>query len=154
MKDLLIRQIDKQITPIKRFARLERPPHGWIKTIREALGMSLPQAAKRVKMSPQGLQQLEKTEGANTITLASLKKVAAGMNCRLFYVLIPEAPLEETVEKQIRKKAESLVKRTSHSMGLEDQGTDPAEQEYQILKIIEDIKRRKNISLIWEEDSE
>lgn len=153
MFDLMRRQIDQQMVPLRRLARLDRPPHGWIKTIREAYGMTLAQLAKRLGMSSQALQKLEKTEAKGSITLSSLRRAAEGMNCRLFYILIPETPIEKTLEKQIRKKAASIVERAVHSMRLEDQGTGSEEREHQVLKLIDDIKRRKNISLIWEEET-
>jgi predicted DNA-binding mobile mystery protein A len=152
MLNLLRRQFDKQLAQVRPLAGLIQPSKGWIKVIREALGMTLSQLGQKMSMSPQAVEILEKSEAAHTISLKTLQKAAQALNCRVFYVLIPEKSLEETVEDQIQKKAREIVGNISHSMGLEEQSTSLEETKMQIKEVSEKIKRRKNISLIWEEE--
>lgn len=151
MKDLLRRQLDRQFDQLHPLVEVERPSRGWIEAIRQALGMTLLQLGNRVGIKPQVLHKIEESEAAYSISLKTLQKVATAMNCRVFYCLIPEKSLEEMVELQIQKKAKKIVEAIAHSMSLEEQGIMEKETISQIQKVIDDIKRRKNISMIWDE---
>ena len=69
-----------------------RPAIGWLRTIREALGMSTVVLARRLGMSPQGLRDLERSEADEGIRMNSLRKVADALDCDLVYDLIPRHP--------------------------------------------------------------
>ena len=92
--------------------------------------------AKRLGMTPQGVMDLERREVAESITIGSLKKAAAALNCRVLVVLIPEHSLEQTVRDQARKKAEEERYRVVHTMRLEAQHRGVAES----LNIDDDVE--------------
>lgn len=148
---MLRRQIDAQLSCLRK-QPLEKPPQGWLRTIRKALGMTLSQLAKRASISPQSLQRIEISEENETIQLVTLRRIAQALDCRLSYALIPNNSLQETVDAQMMKKAAEIVGNISHSMHLEDQKTNDPELTAQIQNVMNDIKRRKNISLIWEDN--
>ncbi len=86
----MTRQLDDML------AAVELPPvprSGWIASIRQALGMSKTQLAKRVGVTRPSLDELESNEVRETITLASLHKVADALGCDLKYVLVPRKSL-------------------------------------------------------------
>ena len=103
-----------------------RPPSGWIRAIRSALGMTSRQLAARLGLSQSTLAALEKSEADDRITLRSLRKVADALDCDLEYVLVPRAPLTKRVEKRAEVVAHERVARILHTMRLEDQA--PTEQ--------------------------
>ncbi|ARN84287.1 mobile mystery protein A [Candidatus Nucleicultrix amoebiphila] len=152
MRDLIRRQLDKKLNPIRSIFPIERPNEGWLKAIRTSLGMTEQQLASKMGITRQAIKKIEKSEEYNTISLKTLIQAAQALNCKVQYVLVPEKPLEEVVDTQIKKKAKQIVENISHSMGLEEQATSKDELEMQIIKIVEDIKRRKNISMIWDEN--
>src|SRR6266567_3571094 len=78
-------------------ARLRPPVRGWIKAIREALGMSSAQLAKRLKIKQPTVTAMEQSELKGTIQLATLRRIAAAMNCTLVYALVPNDPLETII---------------------------------------------------------
>src|ERR1700731_2404849 len=100
-------------------ARFKPPVRGWIKAIREALGMSSAQLANRVGMKQPSLTAIEQSELKGTIRLATLRRVAEAMDCTLVYALIPNEPLETIVQKQARKVARRRLQSVEHSMLLE-----------------------------------
>ena len=53
-----------------------RPGVGWIASIRQALGMSKTQLAKRIGVTPPSVFELESNEVREAITLNSLHKAA------------------------------------------------------------------------------
>ena len=95
------------------------PRSGWTASIRQALGMSKTQLAKRIGITRPSLDELESNEVKKTITLASLHKVADALGCDLQYVLVPRKPLERQVAEQALKKARSKLGRVNQSQALE-----------------------------------
>ena len=102
-----------------------RPRLGWIRAVRDALGMSTRQLASRMGVSQPTVVQLERSEASGTIQLATLRRAADALNCDLVYALVPRAgSLEATVSTQARRRANSIVHAVDRSMELEDQAVD------------------------------
>ena len=66
-----------------------RPTAGWLRSIRERLGLSLTDLAKRLQVTPPAVRSFERAEAEDRITLASLRRTAAAMDCELIYALVP-----------------------------------------------------------------
>lgn len=113
-----------------RFRQIEpaigrRPPAGWIRAIRDALGMSGGDLAKRLGVSQPRVAQLEKAEVSGDIKIATLERVADALGCDLVYALVPRSgSLEADVRTQARAKAVEQAGRAAHTMRLEDQAAD------------------------------
>ena len=118
---LKLEQTEELLRPFRRLSRAQSPRGGWVRAIREALGMSGAQLAARLNVTRQTIKDLEHSEATGKITLDSLNKLAAALRCRLVYGLVPEKPLEEMQRDRAREIAESLMKPVSHSMKLEAQ---------------------------------
>ena len=73
--------------------------------MRDALGMSSYQLAKRAGFSPTRVRQFEAEEVAGWIRLANLRRAAEAMNCRLVYAFVPNEPLDDIVFRQAYSKA-------------------------------------------------
>jgi DNA-binding Xre family transcriptional regulator len=73
--ELLARMTSLRMSP--------RPRSGWVKSIREALGMSASAFARRLGMSHAGVRKLELAEANDAICLASLRKIAEALDCEL-----------------------------------------------------------------------
>lgn len=128
------------------------PPDGWVKTIRNALGLTAAQLAKRLKIATSNVLILEKRESDQKVNLSSLQRAAKAMNCRLVWAIVPEDPyasLSEIVEKRAQALAEQLVKSTDQTMRLEAQGVKPELSERQAQELAEEMVRDGD-SRIWE----
>ena len=86
---------------------VERPEQGWARAIREALGMTKAQLARRMGVSVSTVAELERSEVRETITLASLHRVAKGLDCRVVYAIVPNGA--DSLESLVRIRAEALV---------------------------------------------
>lgn len=113
--------LDRRIAPMRPVDRFVVPPKGWVRAIRDAIGMSGPQLARRIGVTPQSVLNLEQSEAAGTIRLETLRKAANALNCTLVYALVPDAPLEDRVRQRAKKIALRELGGVSHSMALEDQ---------------------------------
>src|SRR5579863_3004016 len=108
----------RELGPAKRYAP---PVRGWIKALREALGMSTAQLAKRLKIRQPSLVALEQSEAKGSIELATLRRVAAALDCTLVYALVPNKPLEKMVRDRARLFTRNRRRHVEHTMILEDQ---------------------------------
>jgi predicted DNA-binding mobile mystery protein A len=118
------RHLDARVNNQTPVERLTRPPRGWIKALREALGMSTAQLGRRMEISQPGVVMLEQSEALGTIKLETLQRAAAAMNCQLVYALVPNQPLETMVRDRARLIARQHLGTVEHSMRLENQGVE------------------------------
>ena len=100
------------------------PRSGWIRAIRDALGMSTSELARRMGVSKARVGQIERGERERTITLDTLERAARALGCRVEYVLVPREPLDDLVWAQAMAKARAEIGAVDHTMELEDQRPD------------------------------
>lgn len=139
-KRLVLQQLDETLA---RFTGLKTvsPPRGWIRAIREALGMSGRQFAARLGVSPPRVTALEREELSGGLSIKTLRQAAEALDCVLVYALVPRSSLAETVQRQAEKVAGERLARVSHSMLLEKQQLSPEEQRKNIAATVEELTR-------------
>jgi predicted DNA-binding mobile mystery protein A len=116
-----IRSLDKRFTTLRPLAKTQRPPKGWLRAIRDALGLTTAQFARRLGVSQPRIIELEKSEASGTVTLHTLQRAAEALGCRFVYALIPEKPLAGTVRERAELLAQRRLASVEHTMRLEDQ---------------------------------
>ncbi len=144
------KQMDATLRQAASIASIETPRNGWIKSIRQALGMTAAQLGKRLSTSPQSVLALEKREVAGTITLETLERAARALDCRVRVVFVPNRGIEETVYQRAMDRAREERNRIVHTMGLEGQGT--GVREALNLDKIAESWRTKRRTRLWDED--
>lgn len=117
-------RLDEKFESFRPLGRYSPPPKGWVRSIRDALGMSMRQLAKRMQMTAPSIQALEESEASGTIQLNTLRKAAEALDCVVIYSVVPKIPLQKMVEDRARNRAIRALNRVSHSMALEDQQVD------------------------------
>jgi predicted DNA-binding mobile mystery protein A len=122
MDNLRLKQLDERLERFRELRSEPPPKRGWVHAIREALGMSSPQLAKRIKVrAAQSVEDMQDYEVSGTIKLQTLRKLANALECDLVYALVPRKPLQEIRRDQARIVASRQIKRAAHSMRLEEQ---------------------------------
>ena len=114
------KNLDRRLSKLDREGLL-MPPFGWLRAIREALGMSPAKLAQRMGVTRPRVNTLEKAEVTGSTTLKSLREAAEAMDCVLVYAIVPRTSLDQIVRDQAEKKAESELARLHHTMRLENQ---------------------------------
>jgi predicted DNA-binding mobile mystery protein A len=76
-----------------------RPASGWIRAIRAAQKLTLADVARRLKVTPPAIRAFEQAEREDRITLGSLRRTAAAMDCDLIYALVPRSVPKATEAK-------------------------------------------------------
>ncbi|MEX0645711.1 MAG: mobile mystery protein A [Parvularculaceae bacterium] len=153
VKDTYKRQIAKQIDAAAAGAArdLAAPPEGWIATMRKALGMSGAQLGKRLSLSRKRISQAEKAEPDGGVTLRSMHELAAAMNARFVYAILPEeGATKDIISAQAHKKASELVSRACAHMALEQQALEDEQNRSEIERVAEDLLKGPSSDL-WEE---
>lgn len=120
-KRLILEQMSDNVNRYSRLKDSQPPLKGWIRAIREALGMSGVQFAKRLGVSAPRVAILEKTEVTGRVTIRSVRQAADALGCVFVYALVPRGSLKETIRRQALEVARERLKRSSHTMLLEDQ---------------------------------
>ena len=124
MRDLsqIREQLEESLRKYNGLKKTMGPQKGWIRSIREALGMSGRQLADRIEVEQSRIPEMEKTEIHGNITLKSLRRAAEAMNCEMVYAFIPKTSLDASVRIQAEKTAKQKLTTVAHTMRLEEQG--------------------------------
>jgi len=149
MKDA-IRHLDQRFAGLRALANSPRPSKGWLRAIRNALGMTTAQLARRLGVSQPRIVELEQSEVSGKVTLNTLQRAAEALGCRLVYVLVPEKPLAETVRERAERLAERHQSDVEHTMRLEDQAVSSKTARRELReRLIEQLLRRP--ARLWDE---
>jgi len=149
-QSLARKHLDESLNTFRVAAAQSRPPKGWVRAIRDALGMTSRQLAKRMGLSQPTIVALEKSESADTVTLKSLRQAAEALDCELVYALVPRTSLNETVRKRARALAQQKLARMHHTMRLEDQAMNRDHLEEELERQIDKLLEGR-ASALWEE---
>lgn len=142
------RQLDKRFDTMRK-TNFARPQSGWVKAIREALGMTTAQLAQRIGVGQSRAFDIEKAEVSGSLTLDSLERAARALDCELVYALVPRKPLEEMVTQQATVLAVDRVKAARHTMALENQSVDEEDERAQVMQLAKQIAEKSG-SRIWD----
>lgn len=124
---VLARVISKKLQKFPNHAAVPVPPGGWLRAIRFATGMPAAFPARKLGLTQQGFDALEKSEASGAITLKSLKRAADAMDCDLVYAVVPRGggSVAPMIERQAVARARRQILPVAHSMRLESQGSKP-----------------------------
>ncbi len=120
-KKLIWEQLDASLQRLRPLLQVTAPPKGWIRAIRDGLGMTARQLAGRLGIAQQAVARIEKEEIPGAVTIKTMRRVAEGLDCVFVYGFVPRTSLEETVARQAQKVAARRLERASQSMSLENQ---------------------------------
>jgi predicted DNA-binding mobile mystery protein A len=121
-RNLRLKQLSTSLEAFQSARRIRRPVHGWLRAVREALGITQQQVANETQVKRQVIQKFEFAEASDRITLRNLRRVADALGCELVYAIVPKSgTIQELAEREIRNKATKRVLSVQHSMALEDQ---------------------------------
>ena len=152
-RTLARKHLDKRLDFLRSADALARPPRGWIKAIREALGMTTAQLAGRMGVSQPRAVEIEKAERESAITLDTLVRAAQALDCKLVYAFVPRKPLQELVAERARLIAKKRLSVTGHHMALEAQSVSDADEKEQFEQLMRQIIEKAG-SELWKESHE
>ena len=131
------RSLDRTLTPYRELPG-RRPPKGWIRAIRDALGMTAEQLGERLSITQPSVQRLERSEAEDTIQLNTLRRVAEALGCEVVYALVPREGLQQAYDRAAREVARRELGAISHSMALEDQAVEDENEDERLRRFVAD----------------
>jgi predicted DNA-binding mobile mystery protein A len=141
-------RLDERLMALKPEERFRTPPKGWIRAIRDALGMTGVQFARRLAIRPQSVETMERSEANGSIQLKTLRRAAQALDCTLVYALVPNTSLGGAVRARARQIAVRDLGRVAHTMKLEAQETGDANLEARIEAYVRDMLNERDL---WNE---
>ena len=151
--ELQLRQLDASLNRWRSADLPPRPPSGWVKAIRESLGMAAAHLAARLDVTTSTVTRLETSEADDTISLGTLRRAAEALGCELRYALIPKQSLADTLESRAMSLARQQMAAVSHTMALEAQSTSRETVELQTRALAEELLTGSRRAL-WRESGE
>jgi len=108
IQDIARSQLDRRLAQIRDTGPLlDTPRGGWVKALRQALGMPQAYLAERMGVSRQAVSRLEQREADGSATLMALERAAHAMGGRVVYRAV--------------SRAKQMAGSVRHTMRLEDQ---------------------------------
>jgi predicted DNA-binding mobile mystery protein A len=125
-RNLALRQIERRLEALRPLLTETTAHHGWVRYMRRALGMSTKVLAERAGLALSTVSQTEHRELEGRVSVRTLRRLAAAMDCELVYAIVPKQSLSEAIMQQARSKARAALGKADTHMMLEDQRvTDP-----------------------------
>ncbi len=149
-KKLFREQLDGTLSHFSSIASINRPIKGWVRAIRDALGMSMQQLANRLGVSKSRIPRIEQDEITGGLTLKTMNRVADKLDCVFVYGFVPRTSLNDTVRKQASTVAQRRMKRLMHTMNLEAQGLSSKNAKKAFTRMVDEII--DSPSMLWEKD--
>ena len=119
---LQFQQLNEKMDQLTGLQHVIVPPIGWIRAIRNGIGMSMEQLGRKLSITKQGVMDIEKREMEGAITIKAMQEIAKAMDTKFVYGFVPNAgSLEQMIETRALEIAKTIVQRTSTTMKLEDQ---------------------------------
>lgn len=138
-RHLIIDQLNVTLERFSQVKEVKTPHKGWIRAIRDALGMSGTQLAGRLQVSRPRIPRLEQDELTGSVTLKTMRQAAEAMDCVFVYALVPRTSLDDMIRTQAKKVAGTHLRRTSHTMLLEDQMISNSDQQREYESMVDEL---------------
>ena len=144
-KRLARKRLDKRFKSFRPTEKYVSPRQGWLRAIRDALGMTGEQFATRIGISRQRVSTMEHAEADGSISLNSLRKAAAALDSTFVYAIVPRMSLEDTIREQARAIALRALGYIDQTMELEDQAVSDETLEDRVADYIQEHIRKSDL---------
>ena len=124
VRGLIRKGLDQRVVALKSTAaNAQRPARGWLRAVREAIGLKQETVAKKIGVTRPSYADLESSEARGAISLSSLMRAADAMDCELVYFLLPRDAVAKTFEELALRHDPAMkhLHASEHSMALEGQ---------------------------------
>ena len=145
------RRLDDHCEAVRSLGDVARPNKGWIRAVRDALGMSGTELAARMGVSQQVVSEIERNERLAKARLETLMRAADALDCDLVYAFVPRTTLDEAVSAQARRKARRHLAHAAHHGRLESQEVSEDEYAAQVEELAAWFADRRGL---WADDEQ
>ncbi|MEE9310022.1 MAG: mobile mystery protein A [Cocleimonas sp.] len=139
------KQLSHYFKKIKDFKSVTTPADGWVRSVRDSLGMSRRQLAGRLGVSVSRIQRLEHDEVTGSVTMKTMMRTAEAVDCVFVYAVIPKTSINDSLQKQ-------GIKKSMQQLGLiENTEIERDEANADLLSALADQMIDKSKRTLWDE---
>jgi len=138
-KKLIREQVDASLSQFSSLYNTNIPRKGWIRAIRDALGMTARQLAERLGIAQQAVARIEKDEIDGSVTIKTMRRIAEQLDCQFVYGFVPKTSLKETIQTRAKQVAAKRLTEANQTMALEDQSLYAKENIQVLSEMIDDL---------------
>jgi predicted DNA-binding mobile mystery protein A len=138
-KKLIREQLDASLSQFSPLYNTNVPRKGWVRAIRDALGMSARQLAERLKTAQQAVARIEKDEIDGSVTIKTMRRIAEQLDCQFVYGFVPKTSLKETIQARAKQVATKRLSEVNQTMALEDQSLYDKENTQVLSEMIDEL---------------
>lgn len=120
----------------------------YIKNIRNSIGMTQKQMAKKIGISAPTLNKIEKN--IESSSLNTISKIANVLNLEVMVSFLSREPLKVLVKRQAEKKAKKIINHAYSTMSMEEQAPSKKTYAQKLKELIEEFNNNPDSSL-WED---
>ena len=145
IKLLAIDQLDRRLPRLQKAAqeiRTQTPRRGWVKALRNAMGISERVFAKQLGVIYGSVQELERNEQSGSVTLHRLRRAADALNADLVYALVPRKPVRQQISARARAVATERLGAVARSMAIEGQRLSDRQLERQVEELARELEKK------------
>lgn len=147
---LEVAHLEQKLSELEASRNISVPSAGWLRLVRQSLGMTLQQVADKLGVTKQSVREMESRELTEAITLKRLREAAEAMEMNLVYGFVPkDGSVENLIERKARELATKIVERASVTMRLEDQENAPERIQRAIEERADELRRRLP-KMLWD----
>ena len=140
--------IDQNTLYTKKLFQPRLTSEGWIKIMRQGLGMSGVQLARRMNVTRALVSNTEKAETEGGVTIKKMQEFAEAMDCEFVYCFTPKVNIETIIKGRATEKANAVLDRTNRHMALEDQSLNKEQKKDELDRMTDDFLKDK-LSDLW-----
>jgi len=149
-KRLIRDQLEVSLRRFESLRNVNPPAKGWVRAIRDALGMTARQLAKRLGVAQQSVARIERDELTGSVTIKTLRRVAEALDCTFVCGFVPRSTLEATLRHRAQQFSAARLAQASHTMALENQALGTKENEKVLSELVDELID-KSPSSLWDE---
>jgi predicted DNA-binding mobile mystery protein A len=111
------RDLEEEVR-VFRNKRVRRGKWGWLRGVRQAIGVEVTDVAERMGVCRSEVYRLERSEAEDTISLGRLREAAGALGCELVYAVVPmRGSLEELAEDAVAARVRRREKKREELPG-------------------------------------
>ena len=138
-KKLIREQLDNNLQTFVPLKSISPPVKGWIRAIKDALGINGRQLADRMGEHRSRTKQIEQQELTGSVTIKTMRRTAEALDCQFVYGFVPKTSLEETVRARARQVAAKRLAQANQTMALENQALGTEENNRVLSEMVDEL---------------
>ena len=99
-RKLILDQLDATLQRFSSLKTINPPRKGWVRAIRDALGISTRQLGAILGVNKSRISRIEMDEVGGSVTLKTMRRIGDALDCVFVYGFVPRKTLKDTLRNR------------------------------------------------------